>query len=248
MSDHQGPVDDVGPSSDRGVSPPEYGETWVFESFLGAIPGVSLSERAAITIQVGLFGLGVVVLGLLYDVEHAILPGLVAVGVAGAGSVAMLRFSRGVRRLDPPPAYRRLLFGSSIEVVLAVFAFVALVVYLFVVDPATYGESLLVALLGEPLSPLPTFLTLLILWDLCYRIGVFWWVAVTALWRSRQASLDPSVVRGYRRLDALNVGFAATQLVLVPFVISRPVLVAALCGHVVAVTVVESAAVILQRK
>ena len=77
----------------------EYGETWVYESLLGALPGLSLSERAAITVQVGIFGAGVVVLGLLYGIERAIVPGLVAVGVAGAGSIAMV-FGNSIRR-DP---------------------------------------------------------------------------------------------------------------------------------------------------
>lgn len=230
-----------------GADDTEYGEAWVYESFLGALPGISLSERAAISIQVGLFSLGVVVLGLLYGVEQAILPGLVAVGVAGIGSLGMLRFSRGIRRLDPPLAYRRLLFGSSIEVVLTVLAFVALIVYLFVVDAPGSGPSLLVALLGEPLPAVPTYLALLVLWDLCYRIGASWWAAVAALWRARTVSLDAATASDYRRLDLLNVGFALAQLALVPFVLGHPVLLVALCGHVVAVAVVETAAIALQR-
>lgn len=225
----------------------DYGEAWVYESFLGALPGVTLSERAAIVLQVGLFGTGVIVLGLWFGVERAILPGLVAVGVAGVGSLAMLRFSRGVRRLDPPEAYRRALFGSSIEVVLAVLAFVALVVYLFVVDPIGTEVDLLVALFGEPLPAVPTYLALLVLWDLCYRIGTSWWAAVVALWRARRIPLDAATARAHRRLDALNVGFAVTQLALVPFVLDRPVLLVAVCGHVLAVAVVETAAIALQR-
>lgn len=225
----------------------EYGETWVYESFLGALPGLSLSERVAIAVQIGLFGVGVVVLGIVYGVEQAILPGLVAVGVAGVGSTVMLRLSRGVRRLDPPRSYRRLLFGSNVEVVLTVFAFTALLVHLFVVEPLGSGPSLLVALLGEPLPAVPTYLALLVLWDLCYRIGTSWWSAVAALWRARRVPLDPATARDYRRLDVLNVGFALVQLALVPFVLGRPVLLVALCGHVVAVAAVETAAIVLQR-
>lgn len=225
----------------------DYGETWVYESFLGALPGITLSERAAIALQVGLFGTGVLVLGVGFGVERAILPGLVAVGVAGAGSFAMLRFSRGIRRLDPPAAYRRTLFGSSIEVVLAVLAFVALLVYLFVADPVRGEDALLVELFGDPLPIVPTYLALLVLWDLCYRTGTSWWAAVAALWRAWRLSFDPAVAREYRRLDALNIGFAVTQLALVPFVLDRPVLLVAVCGHVIAVAVVETAAIALQR-
>jgi hypothetical protein len=225
----------------------EYGETWVYESLLGALPGLSLSERAAITVQVGIFGAGVVVLGLLYGIERAIVPGLVAVGVAGAGSIAMLRLSRGVRQLDPPRSYELVLFGSSIEVVLGVFAFAALIVYLFVVESVASSGSLLVSLLGEPLPVLPTYLALLVLWDLCYRIGTSWWAAVAALWRARTVSLDTATARQYRRLDLMNIGFALVQLALLPFVLDRPLLLVAVSGHILAVAVVETAAIVLQR-
>lgn len=236
------------PDSGAGYEPtsPAYGEVWVFESFLGALPGVTLSDRTAIATQVGLLGSAVVLLGLVYGLEDAILPGLVAVGVAGVGSAAMLRFSRGVRRLDPPAAYRRLLFGSSVEIVLAVFAFVGLVIYLLVVEPAGPGTPLLWELLGEPLPVAPTLLALLILWDLCYRTAASWWAAVAALWRALFVSLDPIQTREYRRLDVFNIGFALVQLALVPFILSRPLLLLAVCGHVVAVLVVETAAILLQ--
>ena len=226
---------------------PIYGEVWAFESFLGALPGISLSDRAAIATQVGLFSSAVVLLGFLYGVEQAILPGLVAVGVAGVGSAAMLRFSRGVRRLDPPVAYRRLLFGSSVEIVLTVFAFVGLVVYLLVVEPAAPGTPLLVELLGEPLPVVPTAVALLVLWDLCYRTGVAWWAAVASLWRALSVPVDPDLASDYRRLDVFNVAFALAQLALVPFVLTRPLLLLAVCGHVVAVLVVETAAIKFQQ-
>jgi hypothetical protein len=234
------------PPDGAAVARTEYGEAWVYESIVGALPAVSLRDREAIAVQLGLFGVGVLVLGWFYAVPDAVVPGLVAVGVAGVGSLVMLRLAEGVRRLDPPPAFRRLLFGSSIEVVLTVLAFVALVTHLFVFDGGA-GSGLLASYLGSPLPVVPTYLALLVLWDLCYRIGTSWWVAVAALWRARRFELDPETARAYRRLDALNVGFAVAQLALVPFLLDAPVLLAALSGHVVAVTVVEATAVALQR-
>lgn len=92
----------------------------------------------------------------------------------------MLRIGRAARTPGVPATYRRLLFDSSIEVALGTFAFVALVTYLFVHDPRQ-GTDLLSRLLG-PRSPLlAVFLTLLVLWDLSYRIGTSWWAAVVAL-------------------------------------------------------------------
>ncbi|WP_144904918.1 DUF7530 family protein [Halobellus captivus] len=220
-----------------------YGETWVYESIVGAIPGLELSDSQAIAVQVLLFETGILVLAWFYDLWAAALPGTVAVAVAAVGSGVMRQFGRRTRRLNLPEPYRRLLFGSSIETVLGIVAFVGLVTYLFVVDPRTADAPLLTALFG-PEPPVPVvFLTLLILWDLCYRIGTSWWVAVAALWRSWRYPFDAGTVRRLRRLDAFNIGFGLTQLAMVPFLTDHPVLLAAVAGHVVAVAVVSLAAI-----
>jgi hypothetical protein len=92
------------------------------------------------------------------------------------------------------------------------------------------------------------YLTLLILWDLCYRIGTSWWAAVVALWRSLRFRFEPDTAAGFRRTDGLNVAFAAAQVVLVPFLLDQPVLLLAVGGHVVAVAVVSAAAFALVRE
>ncbi|WP_049985638.1 DUF7530 family protein [Halobellus rufus] len=219
-----------------------YGDTWVYESIVGAIPGLDLSDGQAMAVQLLLFETAVLLSAWAYDLWSAALPGTVAVAVAAAGSGVMRQFGRGTRKLDLPEPYRRLLFGSSIETVLGILAFVGLVTHLFVFDPRVAEVSLLDSLFG-PEPPVPVvFLTLLILWDLCYRIGTSWWAAVVALWRSWRYEFDAETVRRLRRLDALNVLFGLTQLGMVPFVVDQPVLLVAVAGHVVAVTVVSLAA------
>lgn len=225
---------------DRNVE--RYGDTWVYESIVGAVPGVDLTDWQAVAIQLALFETGVLLLAWFYDLPDAVLPGTVAVAVAAAGSGVMRQFGRRTRRLDLPEPYRRLLFGSSIEVVLGILAFVALVTHLFVFDPRTGSPSLLEWLFGSDLPIPAVYLTLLILWDLCYRIGTSWWAAVVALWRSWRYEFDPETARRLRRLDALNVGFGLTQLAMIPFLLDRPVLLVAVGGHIVAVTVVSTAA------
>ena len=220
--------------------PPQYGETWVYESIVGALPGVDLSEPQAVALQLGLFETAVVVLGWYYQLPGAVLAGTVAVGVAAAGSVAMLRFSRETRGVPLPDPYRRLLFGSSIEVVLAVLAFVALVTHVFVFDPRLFGD-----LFGTDPPVVVVYLTLLVLWDLCYRIGTSWWAAVVSLWRSLRYRFDAEAAGRLRRADGINVAFAATQVVLLPFLDGQPVLQVAVAGHVVAVGVVSGAAILL---
>ncbi len=217
-----------------------YGETWVYESLVGGIPGLDLSRTAAVAIQVILFQTGVLLLGWYYGLWSAVLAGTVAVLVAAAGSVEMHRLGEGNRRLSTPPAHKRLLFGSSIEIVLGILAFIGLVTYLFVWD-----AGLLHRLFGPDPPVAAVYLTLLILWDLCYRIGTSWWSAVVALWRAVNVDLSPSDRARARRLDAENVAFSAIQLVLVPFLWSDPLLLGAVVGHVVAVAAVCTAAIVL---
>jgi hypothetical protein len=214
----------------------EFGETWVYESIVGALPGITVSSRLAVAIQLGLFEAAVLLAAWYYGYWEAALAGTAAVVVAAVGSVEMLRISARVRRVEVPEAYRRLLFGSSIEVVLAVLAFVALVTHLFAFEA---GESLLTALFGPAPPVAVVYLTLLVLWDVCYRIGTAWWASVTSLWRSLRYRFDPETARELRRADLEIVAFGAVQLLLVPFVASQPVISTVILGHVAAVWVVS---------
>jgi len=227
---------------------PQYGETWVYESLIGAIPGLDLSDRAALITQFVVFEAIVLVVAGVYGRWTAVPAATAAIVVAVVGSWLMLTFSRTVRRLQPPTGYRRLLFGSSIELALSVLAFVLFVTYLFVVDPQRGGESLLTALLGPEPPVVAVVILLLVCWDVIYRIGACWWATVVGFWRAIQYGFDAATTRQLTRLDTLNVLFAGVQVLLVPFVLDHPVLVAALVGHLVAVVVVAIATVVLQRR
>ena len=217
-----------------------YGETWVYESLVGGIPGLGVSRRLAVALQFLIFQVGVVALGWYYGLWDAVVAGTVAVLVAAIGSVEMHRLGEANRRLSTPPEHKRLLFGSSIEIVLGVLAFIALLTYLI-----AWNGTLIDRLFG-PNPPIPVvYLTLLILWDLTYRIGTSWWSAVVALWRAINVDLTPSEASRVRRLDAENIGFSALQLVLVPFLLEEPILLGAVVGHVLAVALVCSAAIAL---
>jgi len=226
------------------AEPPEYGETWVYESIVGALPGIDVSRPFAVGLQLVVFEVGVLLLAWYYDLWAAAVAGTAAVVVAAAGSVEMLRIGSLARSVDAPESYRRLLFGSSIEVVLAVLAYVALVTHLFVFDPRS-GTPLVETLFGPEPPVAVVYLTLLVLWDLCYRIGTGWWASVVALWRSARFRFDPGTVRTLRRADLETMGFGFVQLLLVPFLLDHPVLLAALVGHVVAVTAVTGLSVVL---
>lgn len=225
---------------------PDHGETWAYESIIGALPGVDLSRRGAIVIQFVVFEVAVLTLAWYYELWNAAIAGTAAVVVGAIGSVEMLRISRAARAPETPEAYRQLLFSSSIEVVLAVLAFVALVTHLFVFDPRS-PDPLVTVLFGPEPPILVVYLTLLVLWDLCYRIGTGWWAAVIGLWRSARYRFDAETAATLRRADWEALVFGVVQLLLVPFILEYRVLLAALLGHVTAVTIVSSTSLVLLR-
>ncbi|MFB6297345.1 MAG: hypothetical protein ABEH56_02365 [Salinirussus sp.] len=223
----------------------KYGETWVYESIIGALPGISISPTVALAIQLGAFEAAILVLAWVYGLWTAAAAGTVAVVVATAGSAEMLRISRYAREDGVPAGYRRLLFGTNVEVVLAVLAYIALITHLFVYDPQAAEDPIIEVLFGSDPPVLVVYLTLLVLWDVCYRIGTGWWASVVALWRSARYRFDGDTRRTLRRADLETLGFGLTQLVLVPFIQAQPVLLAAVVGHVLAVTTVSGLAIVL---
>ena len=229
--------------------PPARGETWTYESLVDALPGVELDARRAVALQFLGFETAVVGLAWYYGLPRGAVAGTAAVVVAAAGSVQMFRIGRAARAADAPAAYRRLLFGSSIEVALGVLAYVALVTYLFVADTRS-GGGLVADLLG-PQPPLPAvYVMLLVLWDLCYRIGTGWWAAVVALVRTvrYRTEFDADTAATLRRADRETLAFGALQVVLVPFLLGHPPLLVALVGHAAAVTVVAGGSLVLLKR
>lgn len=222
------------------MSGPEFGETWTYESIVGALPGIEVSTTLALAIQLGVFEVGVIVLAWYYDLWNVALAGSAAVFVAGIGSIEMVRVARRIRSVEMPGAYRRLLFGSNMEVVLAVLAFCAMLTYLFVPNPASGRAPFLDRLLGPNPPVLVVYFLLMVLWDVCYRIGTGWWATVTAVWRSYRYVFDDETARTLLRADVETIAFGLVQLLLVPFVLDYPVLRAVLLAHVSAVIVVTS--------
>jgi hypothetical protein len=240
MPDGEAADASASPTGQHGPAAGVYGETWVYESIVGAVPGVDISDRLAVLIQFVVFEVGVLVLAAVYDLPNAVLPGTAAVLVAAAGSAFMLDIGSRARGPGIPPRYRQLLFASSIEVVLGVVAYVVLLTYLFVWDPRD-GATLFAGLLGERPPVLPSALALLVLWDVCYRIGTGWWAAVVALWRSVTQGVSDAAAVQLAGVDRRTLAFGVLQAVLLPFVWEHPPLVVAVGGHVVAVVVVSTA-------
>jgi hypothetical protein len=220
---------------------------WVYESIVDAIPGVEFTRAQALVIQLVLFEAGVILLAAIYGTWSAVPAGTAAVVVVSAGSGLMLTLGRRIRGLDVPPVYTKVLFGSQIEIVLGVSSYVLLITYLFVIDPQSAGEPLLNTLFGAEYNPIVVAFTLLVLFDVCYRIGTGWWASIVGLWRTvlYGADLSPRTRSGLLRADLVTIGFAWVQTVMLPFVADHPLLLFAVSGHVAAVTLVSGASVLL---
>lgn len=226
------------------------GQEWVYESIIRSIPGVNTSRRVAVGVQFFVFEIAVLALGWYHGRPEAALAGTIGVLVAVAGSLFMLRLSRGFRAGSEPQAYLNGLLGSRIEIVLGLVSFVLLVVYAFVYDPQGSAPYLVRDLLGEEPPVAFSFVLLLIGWDVAYRIGVGWWACVTGLWRTLRFGddLSPATRSRFVRLDAMTIGFASLQLLVVPILAGHPLLQAALLGHVGMVALVSGTSILLLRQ
>ncbi len=222
-----------------------YSDSWVYEGIIGALPGLDIGPRAALAIQFLIFETAVLAIALLYGFREAAIAGTVAVVVATAGSAELLRIGSRIRGQQVPESYRRLLFGTNIEVVLAVLAFIALITYLFVLDPRQSETTLIESLFGPEPPLVAVYLMLLILWDVCYRIGAGWWASVAALWRSVRYTFDGETRRQLLRADLDTALFGLIQLAFLPFLVGQPILFAVVAGHVLAVAIVTGASIML---
>ena len=227
---------------------PEPGDGWVYEDIVSAVPGVSVAPGQAIAVQFVGFETVVLVLAWIYELPAAALAGTAAVVVASAGSAAMVAIGTTVRGAGADLSYRRLLFGSNVEVVLGVLSYAALTTYL-VVGTGGVDPGFLERVLG-PDPPVPAvFVAFVLAWDVCYRIGVGWWASLVGCWRSLRTEFTASDAAAYRRADLLTVGFAAVQLVIVPVIAGEAVLSLAVLGHVAAVGLVSGVSLLaLERR
>lgn len=224
------------------------GGGWAYVSLASLVPGRSYDPAVALTGQ--FLGFTAVAVGLAaWYGRWELLPlATAAIAVSTAGSGLMVALDARVRALDPPPAYRRLLFDASLDVVMGLVAFIAFLTYLLL-EASGPAPGFLGARLGEPLPALAVAFTLVVAWDLSYRIGTAWWAGLTGLWRTVAfgRELDRPARAGYVRTELLVAGFAALQLLLVPFLWPDRLLALLVLGHVAAVLAVSALSIGLLR-
>lgn len=207
---------------------------WIYEEIVGRIPPFSLvSYQYSILLQLFFLLILGLILGFIFNLEtFSLLYGSLAILVAVSWSLLILQLGPTLRKFRAPLSkdenellekYKGILFHRNhYEAIPGIAIFVLFMLYLFY-----FGTELLENWLGKsPPIILLLFVSLLI-WDICYRMGLAIWTSVLALWRSlrlkkiaeKRTELEHTPyteLRSLRRLDINNVFFGIISLLLIP--------------------------------
>ncbi len=207
---------------------------WIYEEIVGRIPPFSLlSYQYSILLQLLLLLIIGLILGIIFDLGHvALLYGSLAILVAVLWSLLILQLGPTLRKFRAPLSkdenellerYKGILFHRNhYEALPGLGIFILFMLYLFY-----FGANLLDVWLGKnPHIILLLFISLLI-WDICYRMGLGIWTSVLALWRSirlrkiaeKRTELEHTPyteLRYLRKLDINIAFFGLFSLLLLP--------------------------------
>ncbi len=209
---------------------------WIYEIIVGSIPPFSLLPyRYSILIQLLLLLVIGLILGFIFDLKTvSLLYGSIGILVAVSWSLLILQLGPTLRKFRAPLSkdenelleqYRGILFHRKhYEALPGLAIFITFMVYLF-----NLGSNLIEYWIGkDPNIVLLLFVSLLI-WDICYRMGLGVWTSILALWRSinlkklaeKRIELEHTPyteLRYLRKLDINNVFFGMISLLLLPII------------------------------
>ena len=232
-------------------------EKWIYEEIVGRIPPFSLvSYQYSILMQLLFLLVLGLILGFIFNLEAlSLLYGSVAILVAVSWSLLILQLGPTLRKFRAPLSrdenellerYKGILFHRNhYEAILGLVIFIAFLLYLFL-----YGSGLLENWLGKnPHIILLLFVSLLV-WDICYRMGLGIWASVLALWRSvrlkklaeKRTELEHTPyteLHSLQKLDINNVFFGIISLLLIPLFQSDKFLVTIIVIFMVFITLIS---------
>ncbi len=217
-------------------------EKWIYEEIVGHIPPFSrLSPVRSILLQLFLLLFLGTLLGLTFQLgTQTILQGFLAITVAVLWSLLILQLAPTLRKFRVPLSqgenellerYKYVLFHPHhYEALPGIAIFLPLLAYLYQGSP-----GLLQQWLGVDPHPILLLFLALLLWDICYRMGLGIWTTGLALWRSwhlknlagKRTRLEhtPYTELNYlRKLDTNNIYFALLSLLLLPILKEDPLL------------------------
>lgn len=232
-------------------------EKWIYEEIVGRIPPFSLvSYKYSILMQLLFLLIIGLILGFIFNLESlSLLYGSLAILVAVSWSLLILQLGPTLRKFRAPLSrdenellerYKGILFHRNhYEAIPGLAIFIPFLLYLFF-----YGSELLENWLGKnPNLMLLLFVSLLI-WDICYRMGLGIWASVLALWRSvrlkklaeKRTELEHTPyteLRSLQKLDINNVFFGIISLLLIPLFQSDKFLVTIIFSFMVFITLIS---------
>jgi hypothetical protein len=209
---------------------------WIYEIIVGSIPPFSLLPyKYSILLQLMLLLVIGLILGFIFNLKQvSLLYGSLGILVAVSWSLLILQLGPTLRKFRAPLSrdenelferYRGMLFNRKhYEALPGLAIFITFMVYLF-----NFGSNLIEYWLGkDPNIVLILFVSLLI-WDICYRMGLGVWTSILALWRSinlkklaeKRIELEHTPyteLRYLRKLDINNVFFGMISLLLLPII------------------------------
>ena len=209
---------------------------WIYEIIVGSFPPFSLLPyRYSILLQLLLLLVIGLFLGFIFNLKSvSLIYGSLGILVAVSWSLLILQLGPTLRKFRAPLSkdenelltrYRGILFHRNhYEAVPGLAIFITFMVYLF-----NFGGDLKEYWLGkDPHIILLLFVSLLI-WDICYRMGLGIWTSILALWRStklkklaekrNELEHTPYTELNYlRKLDINNVFFGMISLLLIPII------------------------------
>jgi len=242
---------------------PMEGEKWTYELILENVPPFSwVSPGWRVSWQFLLMEtIGIGIAAAYHLPARSIIFGSLGILMVIASSALADQIGPKIRSLRPPSAnlerqlldrYRRILFSPNrYDALLGLVIFVPTMLYLLL-----FGTSTLDYWLGSGFPSSILVFVFLLLWDICYRIGLGIWISTLAVWRSIRF-LNASKQRaaaGYtpyrelstvKQLDIRNLLWAMWPMTLIPALLSDPTLVLFVVGYATLASVASIASYLL---
>lgn len=230
---------------------------WIYEEIVGRIPPFSLlSYKYSILLQLLFLLVLGLILGFIFGLKPvSLIYGSLGIFVAVLWSLLILQLGPTLRKFRAPLSkdenellerYKGILFHRNhYEAIPGLAIFIPFMLYIFY-----YDQSLLGTWVGDaPNLTLLLFVSLLI-WDICYRMGLGIWTSILALWRSielkkiseRRTELEHTPyteLSALRKLDINNVFFGLISLLLIPLIKSDQMLVTMIFSFMIFITFIS---------
>ena len=230
---------------------------WIYEEIVGRIPPFSLvSYQYSIILQLFFLLIIGISLGIIFDLSQtSILYGSIAILVAVLWSRLILQLGPTLRKFRAPLSkdenellerYKAILFHRNhYEAMPGLAIFIPFMLYLFYI-----GKGLLEYWLGKNPNIILLLFVSLLIWDICYRMGLGIWTSILALWRSvrikklaeKRTELEhtPYTELSYlRKLDINNVFFGIISLLLLPVIQQDKFLVTVIIVFMIFITMIN---------